>query len=320
MRRRIAVLAMALVAPALTTGVTATAASAAATEGTAAESAKSAISAKSANSAKPVKPVEALERHLVVGRGITVKDATRTYVNGKKSRIAATATGTLAFGGGKVTATDITTRTDLGDLKELEEEFGDLGDFAAPTRALTFKGRAYYSGGIFASFIPEGKKWALVEDKSILPVATTATVNPIEPGTLKAVLARASVKRPGGTYDGVRTTLYQGTITFAELYRVSPSFRAMVGQRKPTGKSAKVKISWRLWLGSDQLVRRSWSSWTASLVSTTTVETSYVTDTRFAGWGGRVRITPPPASQVATGDELTGEVPEMPIPLNPLAE
>jgi hypothetical protein len=72
------------------------------------------------------------------------------------------------------------------------------------------------------------------------------------------VLATTTAKRPAGVYDGTRTTLYEGRITIGELYKLNPRLQVDYFE-KPTGLYAsytKLPVKWRLWLGSDQLVRR----------------------------------------------------------------
>ncbi|MFD8556583.1 hypothetical protein ACWDOR_33855 [Streptosporangium canum] len=82
-------------------------------------------------------------------------------------------------------------------------------------------------------------------------------------------------------------------------YPDSPAFRDQYGRKPPTGRDAKVKISWRLWLGKDQLVRRVQTSWTELVVNGTSVEGFHVIDARLTGWGAETDIPVPSADETA---------------------
>ncbi|MFD0891567.1 hypothetical protein ACFQ08_44050, partial [Streptosporangium algeriense] len=109
--------------------------------------------------------------------------------------------------------------------------------------------------------------------------------------------------RPGGTWDGTRTVVRSGSLTLGELYRISPTARAVLGA-KPSAKSAPLKVSWRLYLGADQLPRRVVSSYVQSIRGLTSVDVTYLNDTRYGGWGLRSALRTPPAAEVADFDEL----------------
>ncbi|MER6174331.1 hypothetical protein [Streptosporangium sp. NPDC001681] len=144
----------------------------------------------------------------------------------------------------------------------------------------------------------------LFEDEKTRPFLESAGIDLADPAALKAVLATAKVKRPGGVYDGTRTTIHQGTLTFAELYKVSPAFRDQ-HDGKPTGKYAKIKLSWRLWLGEDHLVRRVRTSWTEWVDKVNGVDISdfHVVDARLTGWGAETDIALPSADETAGPDD-----------------
>ena len=188
----------------------------------------------------PVSPADALRLQLVENRGVTMSEVTTWWRSGEKNSYRKK---TFAdFDGGTVAATDV-------------RDVNEPDDPSSPYRYLTFKGQTYGQGG--HSIVPEGKTWVLIfEDEETRPFLESGGIDLANPAALKAVLATTETKRPGGVYDGTRTTIHQGTITFAELYKVSPAFRDQ-HDGKPTGKYAKIKLSWRLWLGGDHLVRRS---------------------------------------------------------------
>jgi hypothetical protein len=129
-----------------------------------------------------------------------------------------------------------------------------------------------------------------------------------DPATLRAVLATTARKRPAGVYDGVRTTLYEGTITFAQLHKVNPGMR--IGFRsKPTGTYASWKVSWRLWIGQDQLVRRAWSAWrepndTPDRSASEKPYYAFEEDLQLSDWGMKADIQPPPADKTVSSEEL----------------
>lgn len=204
-------------------------------------------------------PVSALKRHFRTHRGVKLTENTKIVGEGKKSRVIFTRrSGVLEFGRTGLVASDLTTKFNL------PAQDGELKGLFTPSRTISLKGVAYTSGGIFAESMPEGKKWLRTpDDTASLVSAVQQIISTVEPGTLKATLAHTRAKRPGGTWDRTRTTVHSGTITLAELFKVSPAVRTMLG-KKPTGRSATLPVTWKIYLGSDQLVRRVVSSYTES--------------------------------------------------------
>ncbi|MEU4536330.1 hypothetical protein AB0G15_15840 [Streptosporangium sp. NPDC023825] len=255
-------------------------------------------------------PVSALKRQFRTHRGVKLTENTKVIGEGKKNRTIFTRrNGVLEFGRTGMVASDLTTKFNL-PLPDSE-----LKGLFAPSRTISLKGVSYTSGGIFAESMPEGKKWLRTPSGKVsLVSAVQQIISTVEPGTLRATLAHTRAKRPGGTWDGTRTTVHSGTITLAELFRVSPAVRTMLG-KKPTGRSATLPVTWKIYLGSDQLVRRIVSSYTESTRGLNSTELTYVNDTRYTGWGTKVTIKAPPAGQVVEFDELLGDVnqPEDPI-------
>ncbi|MGW0194192.1 hypothetical protein [Nonomuraea sp. NPDC003201] len=139
-------------------------------------------------------------------------------------------------------------------------------------------------------------------------VLKSGSVDLADPTTLRAVPATTTDKRPAGVYDGVRTTLYQGSITFAQLSKAKPGLR--IGFRsKPTGRYGTWKVSRRLWIGGDRLVRRAWSSWREPNDSRDRSVSgdpyyAFVEDLRLSDWGMKVHIVPPPADETVPVEEL----------------
>ena len=62
--------------------------------------------------------------------------------------------------------------------------------------------------------------------------------------------------------------------------------------------TAKLSMSWKLYLGADKLAKRLTTSYPAGSKDATTVDTSYT------GWGSKVTVATPPADQVAKLSEL----------------
>ncbi|MEU0516749.1 hypothetical protein [Streptosporangium sp. NPDC006007] len=286
MRRMIAALTGATVA-ALVTPALLTAAPAAAQ------------SARSAPQSAQADPVSALKRQFRVHRGVRLAENTKLIGEGRKQRMIFTRrNGVLEFDRKGVAASDLTSTFNLpGGDSELKGVF-------VPFRTVTVKGVSYTSGGMFGDSMPEGKKWLRDSDDMVaLGSPAQQLLNPLEPATLKAALAHTTARRPGGTWDGTRTVVHSGTITLGELYKVSPAFRSALGV-KLSAKSAKVPVTWQLYIGSDQLVRRAVSSYTQSLRGLTSVDLTYLNDSRYTGWGTRSSIKAPPADQVADFDDL----------------
>ncbi|MFB9722462.1 hypothetical protein [Planobispora longispora] len=254
----------------------------------------------------PDDPVSALKSQFTAHRGVKLDEQGKLIGEGKTERvILSRRAGVLEFGRKGVVASDLTSTFSLpsGD-KELAEEFKDL---FSPTRVITVKGFSYTDGKFYGDAMPEGKKWVRARAGLASPGnPAQQLVNPLEPATLKAVLARTAAKRPGGTWDGARTVVHSGTITLGELYKVSPTVRALLGA-KPSATSAVLPVKWQLYIGSDRLVRRAVSSWTQSLRGLTSIDLTYLNDSRYSGWGVKSAIEAPPADQVAEVGELDFE-------------
>ncbi|GAA3444165.1 hypothetical protein [Planomonospora venezuelensis] len=253
--------------------------------------------------AAPADPVSALRKQFRPGRGVKLTEQAKLIGEGRTQRVIfGRRGGVLEFGRKGVTASDLTSTFSLpGANKELVEEFKDM---FAPSRTITVKGVSYTSSAFYAGAMPEGKKWLRTPAQPVSPGnPAQQLVNPLEPATLKAALAHTTSRRPGGTWDGARTVVHSGTITLGELYRVSPTVRGLLGA-EPSAKSAPLRVSWQLYIGPDQLVRRAVSSWTQSMRGLTSVDLTYLNDSRYTGWGVKSAIKAPPAAQVAEFEEL----------------
>nr|WP_157554801.1 hypothetical protein [Herbidospora sakaeratensis] len=211
-----------------------------------------------------------------------------------------------------MTSTFSTVEEDFDYRQKFRVEFGPDGIVAVdrrdvadprypdpPLRYVFFEDRYYCQG--WWCLTPPTKTWVKFEETGRVPDFSAGDIAMDEPATLKALLARAVSKKPGGVYDGTRTTLHRGAISHHDLYRISPAFQRNYGGKRPTGNNAKQRIVWRIWIGEDGLVRRVWTS-DAEKMGPTRIVTS-ITDSLLRGWGAETHIQEPSASDSAEPDE-----------------
>ncbi|MEV1169919.1 hypothetical protein [Nonomuraea sp. NPDC049784] len=233
-------------------------------------------------------PVAALRRQLTSGDGVTFSNVLVSRSAGKPLTLRQS--GIHELDQGKVVASDI--------LRPKDFTFGKFRQ-----RLILFPDRVYEQSTSLRKYLPEGKSWVISESKQSLALSC-GQMRLSDPATLKALLAATTVKRPASVYDGTRTTLHEGSITFGELAKADPSFRIGVNHR-PTGKYARVRVTWKLWIGQDQLIRRCHSSSTQPGIPRLSDEPlQLVDDIRLSRWGRATDIQAPPADLVATYDEL----------------
>ncbi|MEU0480566.1 hypothetical protein ABZ260_15425 [Streptosporangium sp. NPDC006013] len=246
----------------------------------------------------PADPIDALKRQLVENRGVKMSKV-RTTTEEKKDKDYVWTKAVAEFGKGKIVAVDMAHDSDR--IKRID-----------PVRQIIFEGRQYIQN----DYIPDGKSWLLNENNEVRPELDAGWIKLADPAMLKAVLATTKVKRPAGVYDGTRTTLYQGTMTVGQLSKASHGFPFGLVVML-TEEEAKAKMSWRLWLGEDQLVRRAWGSWSQPFSKNGGVPVSSVVDARLTGWGAETDIAAPSADDVWTPSDWS--MPETSVPLNPAA-
>ncbi|MGN9836716.1 hypothetical protein ACTMTI_01205 [Nonomuraea sp. H19] len=235
-----------------------------------------------ATPAEAADPVAALKAKLGAGKGVTFTDVT-SLVQGSETITFLRRTGKLQFSKSGIAASDIT-----ADYKRYQGGIFDYMTNAKSGRTIWLGGKSYTTSPMLGE-VPEGKKW--VND----PLGTTGggigtvaqLVNPAEPTTLKVLLKG---KKQGRTYSG--------KITYSALAKVSPWFRAT----SPFSEKEKTVIEYRLTLGADNLPKQ---LVTAHLAASHVAEGvavgdgKFSTETRYTGWGSRVRISAPPKSQTA---------------------
>ncbi|OUC95212.1 hypothetical protein [Streptosporangium minutum] len=244
--------------------------------------------------AQAADPITALKSQFSSGRGVNFVDTTKMQ-GPQGSMVLAKRTGALQFGSSGISASDQT-----GQLRfkasDFEGAFGDDEDMsklfaglAKPERVVRIKNATYVSGGVMGEFMPADKTWVRFPDGMLGFTGTVSQfVNVAEPATLKTLLAHAT-KRAG---------TYSGKITFGELNKVSPWFRASMGA--PSAKTAKTVVSWKLFLGSDRLAKRLVTTYSAAGSD----ESAVTVDTRYTGWGSKVTVKAPPADQIADLKDL----------------
>jgi hypothetical protein len=266
--------------------------------------------------AQAADPITALKGQLKDGNGVTYVDIMKTQ-GSSKNTIAGHRKGELQFSTSGISASDHTTQLrfeegaldlsfgeDEHDTTEEEKKLSKLfAGLAEPERVVRIKKKAYLSGGVFGQFLPQDKPWLGYPGDTLGVTGSMGQlINVAEPATLKTLLAHATVKKPAA---------YAGKITFGELQKVSPWFRASHDGLKLSGEQAKTTINWKLFLNADRLPARLATSYTQFSSGPT-----WTVDTRYTNWGSKVTIDAPPADQVATMKELqAGFKTDTPIPL-----
>ncbi|GGT22164.1 hypothetical protein ACFFV7_48550 [Nonomuraea spiralis] len=238
-------------------------------------------------------PAGAIQRRLVPGHGVRIVQRTKANWFGSWSTHKPVR-GVVGFGKGKIVATDLTNY--------------NLGRAGIRNICIGKRGYQLEARPDADRPLPPGKRWVTYEWPCRLDLKSGHHLSLSDPATLRAVLATTTSRRPAGMYDGVRTTVHEGVITFAQLHKVNPDMR--IGARsRPTGEYASWKVSWRLWIGPDQLVRRAWSAWrdpndSLDRSAGEPPYYSFVEDLRLSDWGMKVDIQPPPADETVSSEEL----------------
>ncbi len=252
-------------------------------------------------------PVAALRKHYVAGHGVRyVSTGTMRFAG--ITAIKFTANGGLAFGRSGVVASDSTQKLKYNEL--LKEENEDLKEAEKPLRVIVIGSTGYLSGGFYSSLLPEGKTWLRVPgQRPGSSVSLGEFVNPADWRSLKTVLATTKAKGPGGSVNGANTTLYRGTITLSQLMKTNPGIKdSFAGLGANPGKTM---VSWKLWIGADQLVRRASASAELTMkLEDDSVAFSLSDVITFAGWGKKVTVKAPPKSKVAGLNDIDGDVPD----------
>ncbi|MEU1725131.1 hypothetical protein [Nonomuraea sp. NPDC005692] len=165
--------------------------------------------------------------------------------------------------------------------------FNSLDALLGDERTITVGKVSYNKGGALNGDVPSGKPW-LRYDRPLpggISGLYSQLVNPAEPATLQALIK-------SGTKSG-RT--FKGHISRAELWRVSPWYRASA-----MSKSKDRAFAFELTLGPDNLPQRLVTSHPAAehRVQSLVGDDVITVESRYTRWGGKLRVTAPPAKQV----------------------
>jgi hypothetical protein len=251
-------------------------------------------------------PVAAIKKQFTPGKGVRFIDRA-TLINGKMHSIAARRTGTYLFGGSSVVASDIS-----GNFNYKKSDFADVGDsdivkaLTTPEHIVSIGKVTYLSGSIWGIFLPEDKTWFKLAAgyPGLIGSLYGQPVNITERGTLGGLLKTGKPVKGG----------YAGTITEGALQKLSPQYKSAFMTSKPTSAMLKTKISWRLSVDAKGLPTRLVSTFPMKALDATAPKSSSISvDTRYTGWGDKVKIKAPSADQVATkfedgGDDLPPEI------------
>ncbi|MGW0803440.1 hypothetical protein [Nonomuraea sp. NPDC002799] len=237
-------------------------------------------------------PVAALKRQLNGPGGVRIVTSSTARSPSENFGYTFKARAIYEFRDGKVVAIDFTVPKSASDDGQ---------------RIIEFPDRGYNWQQDPPDYLPIGKSWIVGNKRRDLYLQCDQMVLS-DPATLRHLLGTTTAKRGGGTYDGTRTTLYEGTTTIGALYKLNPRLRVNSYLDKPTGPHAgyaKLPVRWRLWIGRDLLVRRCQTRYDEPVALYDTKNRTFRTaDVRLSGWGQAISIKPPPADQVATVDEL----------------
>lgn len=247
-------------------------------------------------------PASAVRKQFRAGHGVKISERYTVTADGKPI-LSERLKGVVQFGTSGVVASDVTIEKLIClDPAETVEKWISFDNqvrgevLEKPERRIRVRGTPYSTGGTIGATAPADRPWVRLSPESpLLSPSNQHDITIFEPKTLRRLLSTATRKGPGGTVDGARTTHYQGTITRAELYRISPSFRAESFGTPPRGALAKATVNWRIWIDGKGLPRRllTWHS-----IKAANETQHHRVDTRYSEWGTRVTVKAPPADRV----------------------
>ncbi|MGW0199369.1 hypothetical protein [Nonomuraea sp. NPDC003201] len=228
--------------------------------------------------AAPVNPVKALKAQLVPGKGVKITESSGITLDftaddqAMQVQVNTNTVGTLAFGKGNVAAADLRVRMSSRQKKP-----------NPPYRVIAEGRNAYVTNAGIAKALPSGLSWiqskASGHDNALLNVGVT-------PAELQFMLDNASE---------VATGQYQGTATLAE-------FR----HDKSAGEG---KVEFHLYFDEHNLLTRTVVDTTTYPDDDTTAydQMAFHTDTKYSGWGTKVKIAEPAAGKVISEKKLNAK-------------
>ncbi|MFI7417643.1 hypothetical protein [Nonomuraea sp. NPDC049684] len=229
--------------------------------------------------AAPADPAKALKKQYVAGHGVRFTETSRTSMDGKSTGATKTS-GVLEFGRSGIVASDV--------RNHASGKSADLYAALMPSRTITVGKHVYAQGGIYSEGLPEGKKWVRYPDTGLQMSTSNQMLDIFEPKVLKALVSHAASTKGG---------IYRGSVTVKELGKI-------YGQNVDK-KVAKVKVSYLLAVNSKGLVTRVVSDWTLDFGILGASHST--TETRYTGWGAKVKVKAPPADQVADIADLSDD-------------
>ncbi|MEV0351329.1 hypothetical protein AB0H88_36610 [Nonomuraea sp. NPDC050680] len=225
--------------------------------------------------AAPVDPVKALKAQLVSGKGVKITESSSITVDftandaSMQVQVNTRTVGTLAFGKGNVAAADLRVR-----MSSRQKGFNP------PYRVIAEGRNAYVTNAGIAKALPSGRSW--IQSK------TSGHGNAI----LDAGVTSAELQFMLNNASEVTTGEYQGTTTLA-------AFR----HNKSAGEGS---VEFHLYFDERNLLTRTVVDTTAQPDSDSTAYDQMVfhTDTKYSGWGAKVKIAAPAAGKVISEKRL----------------
>ncbi|MEV7005629.1 hypothetical protein [Streptosporangium sp. NPDC051022] len=185
-------------------------------------------------------PVKAVKHQFRPGHGVRITDSGHASLG--KQRAIFRGKGVLQFGGSGVVAADLTERvTTQPPPKDGVAVFSQ--------RDIIVNGKGYTSGGVYADRLPEGKTWVRSNFATIGSGGTEQYVNVFDPDILRLLTREAN-----RTASGAGGFQYRGATTGAELYKASRILRGQPGGG--ADGEERTKIKWRLQLDGRGLPSR----------------------------------------------------------------
>ncbi|NRQ30713.1 hypothetical protein HII36_02525 [Nonomuraea sp. NN258] len=232
----------------------------------------------SAQAAASADPVKALKAQLVAGKGVKITETSSITVDATidgqsmQVKVSTRTAGALAFGKGKVAAADLRVR------------MSSRVNGSRPSYRVVAEGRnAYVTNPGIAKALPSGRSW--VHEKTSERENSILT-NGITPADLQFMLKNSTM---------VTTGEYEGTASLVDFQ-----------QDKNAGEGT---VEFRLYFDKNNLLTR-------TVVNSTTYpdegssaydQMIFRTDTRYSGWGAKVKITAPAAAKVISEKKLNAK-------------
>ncbi|GAA2205428.1 hypothetical protein GCM10009850_008860 [Nonomuraea monospora] len=231
--------------------------------------------AASAQIAAAADPVKVLKAQLVPGKGVKVTESSSITLDftvddqAMQVQVNTRTSGTLAFGKGSVRGADLRVRMSTRQKG------------ASPAyRVVAEGGNAYVTNAGIAKALPGVRCWVHAKtsarENSVLDMGVT-------PASLQFMLKNASE---------VATGEYAGTSSLADF-----------SNDKSAGEG---NVEFRLYFDGRNRLTRAIVDTTTSPDDDSTAydQMAFHTDTRFSGWGAKVKITPPAAGKVVSEKKL----------------